>query len=77
VSSSAAGLPILPEVQKLPAGIGMCIYGSEEKDTNCPGLDPKQVQLVKLPGGHHFDGDYAKLARIILEGARGPANAPR
>ncbi|GCB02764.1 virulence factor [Ralstonia sp. SET104] len=77
VSSSASGLLILPEVQKLPAGLGMCIYGKEEKDTNCPGLDPKQVQLVKLPGGHHFDGDYAKLARIILEGARGPGNAPR
>ncbi|CAJ0707522.1 hypothetical protein LMG19089_04387 [Ralstonia edaphis] len=77
VSSSASGLPILPEVQKLPAGIGMCIYGKEEKDTNCPGLDPKQVQLVKLPGGHHFDGDYAKLARIILEGARVAGNAPR
>ena len=77
VSSSASGLPILPEVQKLPAGLGMCIYGKEEKDTNCPGLDPKQVQLVKLPGGHHFDGDYAKLARIILEGARAPGNASR
>ena len=77
VSSSASGLLILPEVQKLPAGLGMCIFGKEEKDTNCPGLDPKQVQLVKLPGGHHFDGDYAKLARIILEGARAPGAAAR
>ena len=77
VSSSASGLPILPEVQKLPAGLGMCIYGKEEKDSNCPGLDPKQVQLVKLPGGHHFDGDYAKLARIILEGARNSGSGSR
>lgn len=73
VSSSASGLLILPEVQKLPTGLGMCIYGKDEKDSNCPGLDPKQVQLVKLPGGHHFDGDYAKLARIILDGASRPA----
>jgi len=77
VSSSNAGLPILPEVQKLPTGLGMCIYGKDEKDSNCPGLDPKQVQLVKLPGGHHFDGDYAKLARIILDGARTAAGAAR
>ncbi len=77
VSSSSTGLPTLPEVQKLPAGLGMCIYGKEEKDTNCPGLDPKQIQLVKLPGGHHFDGDYAKLARIILDGARVAGNAAR
>ncbi len=77
VSSSASGLLILPEVQKLPTGLGMCIYGRDEKDSNCPSLDPKQVQLVKLPGGHHFDGDYAKLARIILEGARGPGVVAR
>jgi len=77
VSSSSAGLLILPEVQKLPTGLGMCIYGKEEKDTNCPGLDPKQTQLVKLPGGHHFDGDYAKLARIILDGVRVAGNASR
>ncbi|MHA6881617.1 virulence factor [Ralstonia pseudosolanacearum] len=77
VSSSASGLLILPEVQKLPTGLGMCIYGRDEKDSNCPSLDPKQVQLVKLPGGHHFDGDYAKLARIILEGARGPGGVAR
>ncbi|MDE2201887.1 MAG: virulence factor family protein [Burkholderiaceae bacterium] len=77
MSSSTSGLLILPEVQKLPAGLGMCIYGKEETDTNCPGLDPKQIQLVKLPGGHHFDGDYAKLARIILEGARVAGNASR
>ncbi|CAJ0687130.1 AcvB/VirJ family lysyl-phosphatidylglycerol hydrolase [Ralstonia mannitolilytica] len=70
VSSSSSGLLILPEAQKLPTGLGMCIYGKDEKDSNCPALDPKQVQLVRLPGGHHFDGDYAKLARIILEGAR-------
>jgi type IV secretory pathway VirJ component len=25
------------------------------------------VKVVTLHGSHHFDGDYAKLARIILE----------
>lgn len=75
MSSSAPGLPILPETQKLPAGLGICIYGKEEEDANYPGLGPKQVQFVKLPGGHHFNGGCAKLARIILEGARASGNA--
>ena len=69
VGSSDDGLPILPEVQKLEDGRPLCVYGVEEDDTLCPSLDPKQVKLVKLPGGHHFDGDYDHLARIILDTA--------
>ncbi len=26
------------------------------------------AQIVKMPGGHHFDGDYGKLADMILDG---------
>lgn len=63
------GLPILPEVQKMDGGNPLCVYGTEEDDTLCPSLDPKKVKLVKLPGGHHFDGDYDHLARLILEAA--------
>ncbi|GAC1508566.1 MAG: hypothetical protein NVS1B6_15950 [Steroidobacteraceae bacterium] len=36
----------------------------------CPKLDPKKINIVKLKGGHHFDGDYANLARQILRAAR-------
>ena len=32
-------------------------------------LDPKKFTVVKLKGGHHFDGDYANLARQILAAA--------
>ncbi|WP_043113840.1 virulence factor family protein [Solimonas soli] len=69
VSSSDDGLPIAPEVQKLDGGNPLCVYGTEEDDTLCPSLDPKKVKLVKLPGGHHFDGNYDHLARIILDTA--------
>lgn len=43
VLSSVFGLLILFEVQKLLVGLGMCIYGKEEIDINCLGLDLKQV----------------------------------
>ncbi|MGC7495328.1 virulence factor family protein [Pandoraea pneumonica] len=68
VMSSQNGLPIRPEVERLPDGLAMCVYGADEDDSNCPGLDPKRVQIVKMPGGHHFDGNYTKLADLILEG---------
>ncbi|WP_170936088.1 virulence factor family protein [Pandoraea sp. PE-S2R-1] len=68
VMSSQNGLPIRPEVERLPDGLAMCVYGADEDDSNCPGLDPKRVQIVKMPGGHHFDGNYTRLADLILEG---------
>jgi type IV secretory pathway VirJ component len=33
-------------------------------------LDPKKFNIVKLKGGHHFDGDYAGLADRILSAAK-------
>ncbi|WP_217427024.1 virulence factor family protein [Pandoraea horticolens] len=68
VMSSQNGLPIRPEVERLPDGIAMCVYGADENDSNCPGLDPRRVQVVKMPGGHHFDGNYTGLADVILQG---------
>ena len=47
----------------------LCIYGDDESDSLCPKLDPKKFDVVKLKGGHHFDGDYAGLARQILAAA--------
>jgi type IV secretory pathway VirJ component len=70
VSSSNDGLPIPPEVAKLPAGLAMCIYGSEENDSACPNLDASRIKLLKLSGGHHFDGNYERLAGLILDAAR-------
>jgi type IV secretory pathway VirJ component len=47
----------------------LCIYGEDEKDSLCPQLDAARFSVVKLKGGHHFDGDYAGLARQILASA--------
>ncbi|WP_287497360.1 AcvB/VirJ family lysyl-phosphatidylglycerol hydrolase [Pandoraea sp. CB10b_02] len=69
VMSSQNGLPIRPELERLPDGLAMCVYGADEDDSNCPGLDPRRVQLVKMAGGHHFDGNYAGLADAILQAA--------
>jgi type IV secretory pathway VirJ component len=48
----------------------LCIYGEDETDSLCPRLDPHKVTIVKLKGGHHFDGDYAALARTIMTSTR-------
>jgi type IV secretory pathway VirJ component len=66
VADDESGPATLPEVERIKDVRVMCVYGQEESDSLCPQLDPRKVTLVKLPGGHHFDGNYAALARLIV-----------
>jgi type IV secretory pathway VirJ component len=69
ISNDNSGPATLPEVNRI-AGIPiLCIYGEGDNDSLCPKLDAAKVRIVKLPGGHHFNGDYAGLAREILAAA--------
>jgi type IV secretory pathway VirJ component len=68
-ADDASALPIRPEAEKLPADTTLCLYGADETDSLCPRLGGA-VRVVKLPGGHHFDGDYARLAEIIIGSGR-------
>ena len=70
ISDDASGPPTLPEVNRITGAPVMCIYGKDESDSVCPKLDPARVRIVQMPGGHHFNGDYAGLAQRILTYAR-------
>lgn len=61
---------VLPEVQRFPAGLLQCVYGEEEEDTIC--RDPGFIgaDIIRMAGGHHFDGDYRAIAQRILASAR-------
>jgi type IV secretory pathway VirJ component len=49
----------------------LCVRGSDEKDSLCPHLeDLPWVRQALLAGGHHFDGDYRNIARLVLDAAR-------
>ncbi|MEN4904031.1 AcvB/VirJ family lysyl-phosphatidylglycerol hydrolase [Luteimonas sp. TWI1416] len=69
-------LEIAPEVRRLSADHVLCIEGEGDHDATCAALPPGHVTVRTLPGGHHFDGDYARLAGTIL-GSVGGAEAPR
>jgi type IV secretory pathway VirJ component len=70
VSDSNSGPATLPEINRITGMPVLCIYGADESDSLCPKLDPKRFIIVKLKGGHHFDGDYANLAHRILAAAK-------
>ena len=68
-ASAPAQYQVVAEVKKLAGRNLMCLYGSDESDTICPELDQKVFKVVKMEGGHHFGGDYQKLAETILSEA--------
>ncbi|SAK93475.1 bacterial virulence protein VirJ [Caballeronia fortuita] len=70
MKASDKALKVRPELNKLPPSMVQCIYGEKEEDTLCPDLTKTGIDVVKLPGDHHFGGDYDALARRILAGWR-------
>ncbi|TDR48869.1 type IV secretory pathway VirJ component [Tahibacter aquaticus] len=58
-------LPIAPELAKatVPA---VCLHGKDEDDSVCPGLAGGKVKSIDLPGGHHYDGEYATIGTTVL-----------
>lgn len=68
ISTPAGGLPVAPEISPGRLGRVTCIYGAEEQDSLCRSIKSAGLRGVELPGGHHFDGDYARVASAVLAG---------
>ncbi|MGD9507272.1 MAG: virulence factor family protein [Geminicoccaceae bacterium] len=68
VDAHEGSLPTVPELAKMPLAIVQCFYGAEETDSACMLPELKGAQIIQTPGGHHFDGDYGKLADAIARG---------
>ena len=58
-------LPLGPEVAQGKRPL-VCVHGAEEDDSFCLSPQAAGVRAVALPGGHHYDGDYAALGRALL-----------
>jgi type IV secretory pathway VirJ component len=68
--SSSKGAPVEPEIDKLAAEHILCLAGADDRDSLCPQLHAPNIDVVILPGSHHFDGNYERLGRIVLEHAK-------
>lgn len=70
ISDDNSGPATLPEVNRVSGVPVLCIAGEDEHDSLCPKLDPSRFTIVKVKGGHHFDGNYGALADHILSAAK-------
>ena len=61
---------VRPELDRLRGQKVLCVYGEDEPDSLCPGLDPQRFTLLREPGGHHFGGRYSEIGAEILRQAR-------
>jgi type IV secretory pathway VirJ component len=66
--------PTTPEIARLDLPSVLCLYGADDSKTVCPSLALPHVRSEELPGGHHFDGDYAALAARVLAGLTSSAD---
>jgi type IV secretory pathway VirJ component len=65
--SSSKGRLVKPEVDKLASERILCLAGQDDHDSLCPQLRGANIDVVILKGSHHFDGNYERLGRIVLE----------
>lgn len=59
-----------PELMRMNEVRALCVYGADDTESMCVRPQAKSLQRVKLSGGHHFDGDYAGLASLLLSHMR-------
>ncbi|WP_377298424.1 virulence factor family protein [Rhizobium sp. SGZ-381] len=55
------------QLQTIDPKLVQCVYGTEDEDDACKSLQPRGIETLGIDGGHHFDEDYEKLARHILD----------
>lgn len=66
IGADSGGLPVKPEIDKLSSADTLCVYGDDDQDSICPRVSPQHARIVKLPGGHHFGGNYMPLAQLVI-----------
>ncbi len=60
----------LDAVAKIDPKLLQCIYGTDDDDSVCSQLKTKGIDVIELPGDHHFNDDYDKVSEVILDALR-------
>jgi len=66
LGNASGGRATAPELQNWSGSPYVCLYGAHDRDAACAQLTQKDGIAVKMAGGHHFGGHYARVAGEIL-----------
>lgn len=72
IGTGSDGLPVRPEIEKLSSADTLCVYGDDDEESICPKVSTQHARVIKLPGGHHFGGNYLPLAQLVIGAEVGP-----
>ncbi|MFV3126226.1 virulence factor family protein [Niveispirillum sp. KHB5.9] len=67
-ANSESTQPTRPDLDRIDPKLLQCFEGKEDEDGVCETLVGTGIEIVTTEGGHHFDGEYDKLAEAILAG---------
>lgn len=73
--SHTAGLPLMPEVERLRLPL-LCLWGEGDRSALCPELPLAHATTVLIGSGHHLGGEYQQIAAQILSFAAPGAAQP-
>jgi len=69
-------LNVLPEALKITKPL-LCVYGTEEDDSICPQLKGRNITVLAMPGGHHYNYQYDPVIDNILKKLATLEQSPR
>ena len=72
IGSDSDGLAVKPEIDRLSSADTLCVYGDDDDESICPKVNAQHVRVIKLPGGHHFGGNYVPLAQLVIGASAQP-----
>jgi type IV secretory pathway VirJ component len=67
--SGSGAMELAPALERLRGLKIICVYGDQEKAPACPAFGRGLAEPTRLPGGHHYEGAYSRIAEVILDAA--------
>ena len=74
--SSPTRYPVAAALKRLGEPPILCLEPAEGDETGCPADPQPNLVRVRMPGSHHFGGDYDAVAERILGFLRGSEPSP-
>ncbi|SFD50442.1 AcvB/VirJ family lysyl-phosphatidylglycerol hydrolase [Flavobacterium phragmitis] len=67
LESSSDNYDVISEMKKIKAYNPVCFFGTEEDSETRNRFSESGIKTIEIPGSHHFNNDYNKMAENILK----------